>query len=159
MSTLHQAVVTFLESRGWPVDSDDETMVRTVVRTENQAFPLAAVVVDSVGQLVVYSVNPELVPEDRRALVAELATRANATLTVGNLEIELDAGQVRFRTGLAVGSSPITDEMIERVIFDNAASAVAYFPLVDAVVAGDISPAQAMAAVAAMSGDEAGDAT
>ena len=148
MSRLSDAVVGFLETRGWPVDVDG-SMVRTLVRTEDQTFPCAIVVVDSVGQLVVYSVHPDEVPAERRGAVAELATRANAQLTVGNLEIELDAGQVRFRTGLAVGESPVTDEMVERVIFDNAATAVAYFPLVSAVAEGSLSPADAAAEVGA----------
>ncbi|MFP3905437.1 MAG: YbjN domain-containing protein [Acidimicrobiales bacterium] len=151
MSRLADAVVQFLESRDWPVDVDD-SMIRTVVRTEEQAFPLAAVVVDSVGQIVVYSVHPDPVPPERRDAVAELATRANSQLTVGNLELELDAGQVRFRTGLAVGQSPITEEMVERVIFDNAATAVAYFPLVSAVVEGRLAPAEAVSLL----GDDGG---
>ncbi len=149
MSALYQAVVEFLESKDWPVDTDDETLVRTLVRTETQAFPMAVVAVSSANQLVVYSVHPEPIPEERRDAVAELATRANAALTVGNLEIELDAGQVRFRTGLAVGSAPVTEEMIERVIFDNAATALAYFPLVDAVMAGEATPVEALASVGA----------
>lgn len=149
MSTLYRAVVEFLEAKDWPIDTDDETMVRTLVRTDTQAFPMAVVAVSSANQLVVYSVLPEPVPEDRRQAVAELATRANAALTVGNLELELDAGQVRFRTGLAVGSAPVTEEMIERVIFDNAATALAYFPLVDAVAAGEVTPAEAVASVGA----------
>ena len=143
MGRLGDAVVAFLEDKGWPVDVD-ESMIRTVVRTEEQTFPMAVVVVDSVGQLVVYSVHPDLVDPDRRGAVAELTTRANSQLTVGNLEIELDAGQVRFRTGLAVGDSPLTAEMIERVVFDNAATAVAYFPLVTAVVQGRLAPADAV---------------
>jgi hypothetical protein len=144
MGRLGDAVVAFLEDKGWPVEVD-ESMIRTVVRTEDQTFPMAAVVVDSVGQLVVYSVHPDLVDPARRGDVAELTTRANSQLTVGNLEIELDAGQVRFRTGLALGDSPVTAEMIERVIFDNAATAVAYFPLVTAVVEGRLTPADAVA--------------
>lgn len=147
MRGLYRAVVDFLEAKGWPVDTDDESMVRTLVRTDSQAFPMAVVVVPSVGQLVVYSIHPEPVPDGRREAVAELATRANAALTVGNLELELDAGQARFRTGLAAGSSPVTEEMIERVIFDNAATAVAYFPLVTAVADGELGPAEALASL------------
>jgi hypothetical protein len=146
MSRLTDAVTAFLDDRGWPVDLDDG-LVRTVVRTDDLAFPLAVVVVEAVGQLVVYSVHPETVPAERRDAVAELATRANTELTVGNLEIELDAGQVRFRTGLAVGQSTATAEMIERVIIDNAATALAYFPLVTAVVGGGMTPGEAVASL------------
>jgi hypothetical protein len=146
MSRLFDAVVEFLDDRGWPVDADG-SMIRTLVRTDDQTFACAVIVVEEVGQLIVYSVHPDTVPPDRRDAVAELATRSNAQLTVGNLEVELDAGQVRFRTGLAVGQSPATSEMVERVIFDNAASAIAYFPLVTAVVEGSISPVEAVASL------------
>jgi hypothetical protein len=135
MTRLTDAVLAFLDDRGWPAEIDDG-LVRTVVRTDDQVFPLAVVVVEEVGQVVVYSIFPDEVPAGRRAAVAELATRANVVLTVGNLEIELDAGQVRLRTSLGVGASPVTAEMIERVIIDNAATAVAYFPTVVEVVAG-----------------------
>lgn len=143
MAGLTDAVVSFLTEIGWPHEVDG-TMVRTVVRTDDQAFPCAVVVVEDLGQLVVYCVHPERAVEDRRGAVAELATRANARLTVGNLEIDLDEGQVRFRTGLAVGDSAVTDDMVKRVIYDNAASAVAYFPLVDAVVEGSMTPLEAV---------------
>lgn len=149
MGRLEAAVVEFLEGRGWTVDVDG-SLIRTVIRTEEQAFPCAVVAVEEVGQLVAYSVFPDTVDPERRESVAELATRANVRLTVGNLEIDLDAGQVRFRTGLAVGQSPVTEEMVERVIVDNAATAVAYFPLVAAVADGRMSPAEAVAVL----GDE-----
>ena len=144
MGRLEAAVVEFLEGRGWPVDVDG-SLIRTAIRTEEQAFPCAVVTVEEVGQLVAYSVFPDTVGPEQRPAVTELTTRANAQLTVGNLEIDLGAGQVRFRTGLAVGQSPITAEMVERVIVDNVATAVAYFPLVTAVIEGRMSPAEAVA--------------
>lgn len=147
MSRLTHAVLEFLETRGWPVEVDDG-LIRTIVRTDDQAFPLAVVVVEEVGQVVVYSVYPDDVPAEMRSAVAELATRANVMLTVGNLEVELDAGQVRIRTGLGVGQSPVTQEMVERVVVDNAATAVAYFPVISAVVADEMTPADAIASMA-----------
>ncbi|MGY6502405.1 MAG: YbjN domain-containing protein [Acidimicrobiales bacterium] len=140
---LTDAVVAFLTEIGWPHEVDG-TMVRTVVRTDEVAYPCAVVVVEDLGQLVVYCVHPDRVDDPSRSLVGELATRANSRLTVGNLEIDLDEGQVRFRTGLAVGDSPVTEEMVKRVIYDNAASAVAYFPLVSAVVDGSMTPTEAV---------------
>lgn len=135
MSELSDLVVGVLSARGMPVDIDG-TMIRTVVRTDEIAFPCAVVVVEELGQLVVYSVHPELVGDEHRGAVGELINRLNSVLTVGNLEIDLDEGQVRFRTGLAVGSASATTEMVERVLLDNVASALAYFPAVDVVVAG-----------------------
>jgi hypothetical protein len=141
---LTDAVVAVLEERGWPHETDDG-LVRTVVRTDDLAFPMAVVPVEDAGQVVVYSVLPDLVEADQRAAVAELATLANAALTVGNLEIELDAGQVRFRTSLGLGDVEPIPALIDRVIVDNAASAVACFPLVTRVVGGELTPDEAVA--------------
>lgn len=144
MSALTDAVVNFLDERGWPNDTDDG-LIRTLVRTDHLDIAMAVVAVEPAGQIVVYSVHPDLVPSERRDAVAELATRANVALSVGNLEIELDAGQVRFRTSLGLGSASPAPELIERVVVDNAASALAYFPLVSRVVAGEVAPAEALA--------------
>jgi hypothetical protein len=146
MTTLLESVTRFLDSRGWPIEHDG-AMVRTLIRTDDQAFICAIVVVESAGQIVVYSIHPSTVEPAQRGAVAEFVNRANAALTVGNLEIDLDSGQVRFRTGLAVGSSSASDEMVERAIVDNVASAVAYFPVVDAVAGGLVPAANAASAL------------
>jgi hypothetical protein len=149
---LAEAVVDVLEAQDWPVDADELAggMIRTAIRTPAATFAGAAVIEEERGQLVFYAVNPEPVPEDRRADVVELITRANAYLAVGSLELDLDAGQLRARTSLDMGDGTVPDELVARFVDNTLRVAVVvahhWFPAADAVVSGQASVAEAVTA-------------
>ena len=52
MSALTDAVVNFLDERGWPNDTDDG-LIRTLVRTDHLDIAMAVVAVEPAGQIFV----------------------------------------------------------------------------------------------------------
>jgi hypothetical protein len=50
-------------------------------------------------QFVTYVAAPSTCPADRRAAVAEFVARANWGLPMGNFELDIDDGSVRFNPG------------------------------------------------------------
>ena len=148
---LADNVIEVFEAQGWPVDTDDvaDGMVRTAIQTPRTTFLGAAVVEDAEAQLVFYAVHAEQLPAERQDDVVELVTRANAYLAVGSMEVDLDAGQLRARTSIDMGGADLSAEATTLLVNNaiKAAVVVAYtwFPVVDAVVAGELSVAQAEA--------------
>ena len=148
---LADSVVEVFEAQGWPVDTEDvaDGMVRTAIRTPRTTFLGAAVVNDDESQVVFYAVHADQLPAARQADVVELVTRANAYLAVGSMEVDLDAGQLRARTSIDMGGADLSADAATLLVSNTirAAVAVAYtwFPVADAVVAGELSVAQAEA--------------
>jgi hypothetical protein len=97
--------------------------------------------------LLVYSVCPFLVEVDDRAAVAEYITRANATLAVAALEIDLDDGQVRCRAAISVPEDDLTDELIRRTTEASALTMDRYLPGIVRILGAEIAPLAAFASV------------
>ena len=53
-------------------------------------------------QIIFYSIIDVFAPEDKRHLVAELLTRANFGMIIGNFEMDFSDGELRFKTSLDV---------------------------------------------------------
>ena len=67
------------------------------------------------SRILVYSTYPTYVPVQRRQAVAEAIARINYVNIFGNLEMDMNDGEVRVRTTLE-GDAFIGDEMIDRAI-------------------------------------------
>ena len=105
-------------------------------------------VVEAARLMVVYSVLPAVVPPGRRQAVGEFVTRANYGLSLGNLEMDFDDGELRAKVALAVGEHPPDDALIERLIRVSGRLVELYLPGIEAVIDG-IDPLAAAGAVAA----------
>jgi hypothetical protein len=97
---------------------------------------LVADVHEDKGTVVVFSIASQAVPAERREGVAWLAHRVNYGLLVGGFELDLDTGELRFRTSLTVSSRGLDVEQLQDVVGFNLSTMDRYLPLFDAVVAG-----------------------
>ncbi len=89
-----------------------------------------------VPQVMVYSLHPWVVPEDRRLAMMELLIRANYGLVIGNFEMDPDDGELRFKTSIDVGSDRLSSELLARLVQHNLDAFEQYLPAVEAVIAG-----------------------
>ena len=62
---------------------------------------------------LLYSICAVDVPAERRPAVAELLTRINVGLVCGNLEMDWQDGEVRFRTGIEL-TGILADDRADR---------------------------------------------
>lgn len=97
------AVVLFLVHDDWPfsVDSGGLT-IRTRFQGEHGAWAVITRIHPERQQVAVYSVWEDRVAEAFRANVAEFLHRASYGLVLGNFEIDLTDGEVRFKVGLDI---------------------------------------------------------
>lgn len=153
------AVVLFLVNDDWPfsVDSGGLT-VRTRFQGENGAWAVISRIHPERQQLAVYSVWEERVAEPHRGNVAEFLHRANYGLVLGNFEIDLSDGEVRFKVGLDVEglrldwprSSPVGPAMMKQAFYAAVSLFDKYLPGLRAVAGG----ADAHAAIRVIEGPE-----
>lgn len=76
----------------------------------------AQVLVD-LDVLLFYALAPFKVPEDARMAVAEFITRANYGMRIGNFELDLRDGEVRYKSSLDFEGATLTPALIQHTIY------------------------------------------
>ncbi len=137
-----------MEERGleWHETSDDE-VVRADVTGENGAWAVYVVTRQKESRCTVYSQAPWETPESRRGEMAELLTRINFGLPLGNFEMDFADGEIRFKTSIDVSGVRLSAELFEDLFEPNIATMDVYLPALEAVRDGRLSARAAVAMV------------
>jgi hypothetical protein len=88
------------------------------------------------GQLLIHSVLPVEIPEDRRVEAALYLTRANFGLVVGNFEMDLDGNEVRFKTSVDMEGVDVSEALVDHLLLAGIVTTDRYLPGLEAVIAG-----------------------
>jgi hypothetical protein len=146
---MPKAVSAFFAAESWTVNGLDDAPVAAVrggYRGESGEWYLDVLWHDDAEQLVVHSCAPKPVPDDRTAAVAGYLTFVNYGLPVGNFELSPVTGDVRFKTGVAIAVSDLTEDIVARQVYANVMTMDRYLPGIVQVVWGT-DPADAYAAI------------
>ena len=146
METHYDAITHYLERHKWQYRVLEKGKALGVShRCDNGRWGCIAGV--DGDRLICYSVFPDGVSEARRTEVALLLTRANFGMLVGNFEIDLDDGELRFKTSVYLRQRGLSDEIIEPVLYTNLTTVDTYFPWLKGIVSGDLSGEAAIRAL------------
>src|SRR5262249_12668701 len=124
-----------------------EAMVRLRVRGENGEWDAYGQVREDDQQVIVYAECPLSAPADRRDATMEFVTRANFALAIGNFELDLDDGEIRFRTSLDVKGDRLSPGLLRQLVWNNIAVTDKYLPGLRLVIEDSATPAEALARV------------
>jgi len=145
---LLDAVEAYLESESWPYRRvEDRPVIQLSYSGDHGTWNCYAVSRDEHSQLVFYSVFPDVVPAERRLEVAEYLTRANYGLMIGNFEMDLDDGDVRYKTSVQLEDEALTIEGVRAVILPNVVVMDRYLPGLRAVTGSGLSAQAALSLV------------
>ena len=142
--SLSALVLEFLDQEGWPYEElKTHGAFRVQIDGNTGRWPCIAVKNEAEDQLVVYGVCPFPVIAERRIAMAELLTRANFGLPTGSFELDLDDGELRFRTSIDFEDAVIDPKLIRNLFYINVAVMDQHLPALEALVAG-LEPKQAL---------------
>lgn len=97
--------------------------------------------------ILFYMMGPMKVPADKRAMVSEYINRANYGLIVGNFELDMKDGEVRYKATLITEGTAPKIPTIKRLMYPVILTMHKYYPgLMDICFKG-LSVEKAMAAV------------
>lgn len=85
------------------------------------------------------------VPPEKRMDVCEALTRANYGLRVGNFEMDMDDGEIRYKASIDVEGGVLGETMVQNLVRASVASFDRYYPALMRVVWANTSPADAIA--------------
>lgn len=146
MGALLEAVAEFLDQRGWPYDQDPEhDTLHFPFQGDDERWQCFAHAWEDQHRLAVYSVCPFNLPQERRQAAAELVARVNYGLVIGNVELDLDDGQVRYKTSIDVEGAHLEAPLVQQLIFANLHGMNAYLPAFTAIVDAHTSVKDALA--------------
>jgi hypothetical protein len=144
--SLMDVVLRFLREDQWNFQQlDNKPIIRAGFRGERGTWVCFARVDEEHQRFLFHSIMGLNIPPQYRAAVAEYLTRANYGLPVGNFEMDLDTGDVRFKTSIEIPEGDLTVAMIRKLAYANVRNMDHYFPGVLSVVHGGLSPEAALA--------------
>ena len=139
------AIRTFLDRVGWEAaEADDPSVLLLDVTGRNGSWKCDVVERESDSQLLVYSRHPIPVPENKRLAMAEFVNRANTETVVGNFEVDMDDGVLRYKSYVDGLADCFTDADAERMLTLNVSMMDGYLPGIMHVIAADMDPAEAV---------------
>jgi hypothetical protein len=148
LASLFDILVDFLAEDGWAPESvSGESIVRLRARGESGEWELYGQAREDDQHIVVYAECPLTAPEERRAQVMEFITRANFGLAVGNFELDLDDGEIRFRTSLDVKGHRLSPALLRQLVWDNIAATDKYLPGLREVIESGVRAREALAKI------------
>lgn len=147
---ITDALVGYLEAEDWPVEQVEDTLFRTGFAGDSGRWVCLAVTNDVDDQVAFYSLCPVEVPADRRSAMAEALTRANYGLIVGNFEMDLSDGEIRFKTSIDASDTDLTLPLVRNLVQINVLTMDDYLPALQAVARG----ADPSTAIRAVEGDD-----
>lgn len=147
----------FFDSAGinaTPVEG--EPAFRTMLGGDHGMMPAMAGLLIDRHQFITYVAAPSACPADQRGAVAEFVARANWGLPMGNFELDMDDGTVRFKCSVDYEDIGLTPVMVRNTFAPAAFTMDRYLQGLLAVMYGSKDPAEVIEAIESDSGSAAG---
>jgi hypothetical protein len=125
----------------------DQQLLRFVSPGRFGPWPTYVRAFEAERQVAVYGVVPFAIGAARRAVAAELVTRINFGLVIGNFELDLSDGELRCKTSLDVEGAELAAPLLGHIVHANLALVDGYLPAFIAVAARNATAAAALALV------------
>lgn len=98
--------------------------------------------------VLIYCISPVSVPINHRPRIAEFITRANYHLILGNFELDMNDGDIRYKNAFIYDDyQELSDEMFLRYLFTSLHMLDRYLPGIMAVIYGGVTPMQAISTI------------
>jgi hypothetical protein len=115
-SALMEGVATALEEQGYHFARTDPRTIQLSIRNVKSAYSIAYTANDQLDLVEMLATFGSSIPLERRAAIAELASRMNVLLRLGNFELDFASGVLRFRATSHVPGGALTGAMVRYML-------------------------------------------
>lgn len=138
-------IIAFFTEDTWPfTPMENQPVLRTAFQGVNGQWACYAQAREAQEQFIFYSVCPINVPAIKYATMAEFLTRANYGLPIGNFEMDLDDGEIRYKTGVDVEGDQLSTALVRQAIRANVIMMDQYLPGILAIISSEVTPLEAI---------------
>lgn len=145
LEPLLQQLCRYLLQDDWRYSADEQRGVLLVsVRGENAHYNCMFVVTENPRRISFYSHIGNEVPEIKRHRMCEFLTRANYGLVLGNFEMDMSDGEIRYRTSIDLTDENLTHRQMMTLIWVNLFTFDRYYPGIMRIMYSNTSPQDAI---------------
>jgi hypothetical protein len=139
-------MIELIDAEGMPFErQNDANALRIAHHGEDADWSCITEVWEDDRVFACYSVSPLRATPDTMAAAGEFVHLVNVGVLVGNFELDLDDGEIRFKTTVGFGPTPWSDDLARVVLYTNLAAMNMYAGPLLRVVSGADTPAEALA--------------
>ena len=148
MGRVFDSVVAFLQEDDWRYEEiPGELAIRFSFSGKSARYECFGQANEDHEIFVFYSIVPIRVAEEQRQIVAELLARINYGLNIGNFELDMTDGEIRYKTSIDVEGGELTRRMVETLIAVNISTTDRYFAAFTDVLYCGVAPLEAVGRV------------
>ena len=144
--SLFQVLYDILLEDGWEFDYDFKNeIIKLEVHGINTNFFVFFLVDEKQESLLCNTHISQKMPYFKRLEVCDFMSRVNYELVNGNFEMDMDNGEIRYRTFLDLADTEPSKDQILNIVWNGVQAFDTYYPGLMKLVYGDYSPEEAMA--------------
>ena len=135
----------FLKAQEWQFTQvEGKNVLLFGIGGKNGNFQCIADLIDEDNKLIFFSVCGANTPESKRQDMLQLLNDLNYKLFFGNFEMDLQDGEVRFRTSISFKHFELNQGFIEELIMSNIVTMDKSLPSIVGLMFGEISVQKAL---------------
>lgn len=140
MKTVTESLVAYLvASQISHQVSEDASQVLLWAETKECKYECRASAENDRQLLVFHCICPFKASEEKRAPLNEILARLNADVAIGNFELDMDSGEVRFKTSIALNGSELTPALAEPIVMGCVFTMNAFLQSIGTIVFSDVT--------------------
>lgn len=144
MQSMTETFKNYCNHKGIKLQQVDDSVYRLGFGGKNACFDSVIAIDEDEGEIIMETLLPVKVSPEKRPSAAEIVARLNSKFRNGFLDFSVSSGYLNYKTNLLLGESELQKTMVEHLIFSNWISADGSFPIINAVLFGNISPQKAV---------------
>ncbi len=148
MTPMIQNCVAFFKADEWPHEViEDLPMVRSRYAGRHGNYDCWFQDRPNEQQLMFYARAPTNAVEDKRQAVAEFMTRANYGMVIGNFELDLKDGEMRYKASVDYEHIQVNNAFLKNMSYQVVVNMDRYLPGIMKLLYSDITPEEAVAEI------------
>lgn len=143
--SLFEILCQILKEEGWKYECDTKNeIVRLEIHGTNSDYTSFIIVDEEQESLLCNTHIRQKIPYSKRLELCNFMNRVNYELAIGNFEMDMDDGEIRFRTYLDSANAEPTKEQLLNLIWNGAQAFDTYYPGLLKIITTDFSSEEAL---------------
>lgn len=147
MEPLFSVVRRFFSEESWAIEERPDTSSIRVHYQGTHGHWTCLAQVRHQHQFLFYSLIPDPVEPAHAFAIAELITRINHGLPIGNFELDFLKGEIRYKTSIDVEGDRLSVPLVRQMIHANLTVTDKYLPAIRMVASGGMTPMNVIAQI------------
>lgn len=144
--SLFRVLYEILSQNGWEFDFDNKNgIIKLEIRGINTDFDVFLFVDEEQESLLCNTHIDQKIPLSKRLEVCDFMSRVNYELINGNFEMDMENGEIRYRTFLDLADAHPSQDQVLNIVWNGVLGFDTYYPGLMKLVYGDYSAEEAAA--------------